>query len=474
MKTFNRTISLLLSVVLITLFLSGNVYATRPSDTVKPIINTIEVNGLMEPVVGVPVNQESPHLSINEPLAIQSIKWIDLTTGNHVKPSQTFLAGHSYRVQMEIILKKGYYFPSVANEIKAIINDKIARISRLSILGATITLDFPPLTNNLISFANINGISEPVVNAIIQTDINKLTINSHLNITEIRWKDLNTNTILKEKSAFQAGHSYQVQVDISTVRPYLLNTDQSKFYATINRKPAEVARLSEVAATIVKSYPTLTIDPTLPYNPENGSESETGSVLPGIPNIPPEEILPPVFFKDVTDKDWFYEDVQYVARRGIMKGTGNQMFRPRLPMKRNMIATMLHRLAGTPAPQDIAGYMDNLAGTWYTEALSWVSQTNIASDFTTENFFPEAELTREQMVTLLYRYAKLSQMDLTVADNLNAFSDSHQLNAYAEIPMKWAVQHDIIRGTTTHLLLPKSNITRAEIAAIFHRFMEMK
>lgn len=135
-----------------------------------------------------------------------------------------------------------------------------------------------------------------------------------------------------------------------------------------------------------------------------------------------------------------------------------------------MVATILYRFAGKPALQGTQDYTDNVADTWYTDALKWTAQKGLASDFTDITFKPSVNLTREEMVTMLYKFTKLYGKNITTQDNLNGFHDAADVSEYDQ----WAVKHGIIQGTTNGLLLPKSDITRAEIAAIFHRFMEMK
>lgn len=328
----------------------------------------------------------------------------------------------------------------------------------------------------VIKAAYISGLVTPKVNALAQVNPKDLNINAHLGIVSAYWKDKTTGTILSSSDVFQAHHQYEIIINIVTDKSHYLPANPNDFFAMINRRPAKVSRYDITGATLslcfgkIPADPNSISEPLSPYIPAGDTLIETST---GESTISPQPEIT-VEYLDVFSTDWFYDDVIYVSQRQIMNGTGSQKFSPRQNLSRSMIAVILYRFAGKPTPQGTHDYSDNIANTWFTEALKWMAEKGFASDFSNANFLPTQDLTREEMVTMLYKYAKEYGFDISCTDTLDNFKDEDDISYYAKTPMKWAVQKGIIQGTTTHLLLPKNNITRAEIAAIFHRFMELK
>ena len=158
-------------------------------------------------------------------------------------------------------------------------------------------------------------------------------------------------------------------------------------------------------------------------------------------------------FIDVFENDWFYEDVKYVHQNGLFEGTNANTFSPQLPMTRGMVFMMLARLAG----QEVEG-----AEPWYALALAWGIETNL-----TDGTNPEANVSREQLVTLMWRFAGSPSADAALG-----FPDAADVSGYAAQAMVWAVSMGIIRGNDNGTLNPQGIATRAEVAAMLHRFCE--
>lgn len=201
---------------------------------------------------------------------------------------------------------------------------------------------------------------------------------------------------------------------------------------------------------------------------------------PGTPKSPADDTqsgqiqVTPMNFIDVKSSDWFYPYVKYVYERGIMRGVGENKFAPQSHVSRAMIVTMLYRIAKEPDVSLGSNYSDNTQNTWYSDAVKWTAQKGLAKDFTKDKFEPDKNLTREQMVSLLYHYQKAIGKQTVGVSDLNGFKDAKLVSDYAETPMKWAIKAGIIQGDDKKQLNPQANITRAEVAAVIQRFHEIK
>ena len=191
-----------------------------------------------------------------------------------------------------------------------------------------------------------------------------------------------------------------------------------------------------------------------------GGGSSSGSS--GGDTTDPGEVSKPLPFVDVNSGNWFYDSVKYAYENGLMNGTTATTFSPASGTTRAMIVTVLYRMAGSPSVE--------YAGTaWYSDARAWAMAAGI-SDGTNM----EAPITREQMVTMLYRYAGSRGMDVSEFADLNGFSDYTEISAYATEAFRWAIANGIIVGKNNNMLDPLAGTTRAESAAMFMRFCEMK
>lgn len=177
-------------------------------------------------------------------------------------------------------------------------------------------------------------------------------------------------------------------------------------------------------------------------------------------------------FADVKESDWFYNDVMYVYSKGIMSGTGEKTFEPNTTTNRAMFVAVAWRLEHMPAPENEASFTDVEKGTWYTDAVTWAYENGVASGFGDGTFGPNESITREQLAVFLYKYAQYKGYDLTITGNIDSFSDKDSVSSWAKNAVTWAVQNKIIAGKDGNKLDPKGHATRAEFAAIVHRFLE--
>ena len=177
-------------------------------------------------------------------------------------------------------------------------------------------------------------------------------------------------------------------------------------------------------------------------------------------------------FTDISEKDWFYGDVMFVYENGLMLGTSKTLFSPHETSMRGMMATILWRMEGSPVPKGKNSFTDVEAGKWYADAITWTAENGIFAGYGKDKFGPDNPITREQLAAIFYRYADYKGYDLTVKGDLDKFKDADKITDYAKTAMQWAVGSGLVKGKSGNLLDPQGTATRAEIAAMLHRFIE--
>lgn len=178
-------------------------------------------------------------------------------------------------------------------------------------------------------------------------------------------------------------------------------------------------------------------------------------------------------YLDVLSSEWYYESVKYATQKGWMNGTSAIEFAPESQTTRAMLVTVLHRIEGSPAPQAENAFSDVAAGTWYTDAVSWAAENNIVNGMGDGTFAPDTAITREQMTTVLFRYAQFKQKDEGIRAPLEPFADQSSVSDWAQEGLKWAVSEGIINGIEVEnslQLQPQGNATRAQIATVLMRY----
>ena len=186
------------------------------------------------------------------------------------------------------------------------------------------------------------------------------------------------------------------------------------------------------------------------------------SALPDIePGEPDEPDVPDFPFTDVSVNAWYYEAVKYVYENGIMNGMDRYSFQPNGTLTRAMVWTMLARLDGV----DTEG-----GNSWYAKAQEWATANSVSDG---EN--PTGEVTREQLVTMLYRYAQYKGYDVSIGEDTNILSyvDVDQVSDWAMEAFQWACGTGVIEGDENSALTPKADTTRAQAAAMLMRFIEL-
>ncbi|WP_337603738.1 S-layer homology domain-containing protein [Anaerotignum lactatifermentans] len=177
-------------------------------------------------------------------------------------------------------------------------------------------------------------------------------------------------------------------------------------------------------------------------------------------------------FTDVKESDWFFKGVEYVVDKGIMSGVSENEFAPSGKLTRAMLVQMLYNMESRPACDAENAFMDVPVGQWYTDAVIWANDAKIVSGMGEGLFAPNMEITREQMVAMLYNYAKYKGYDVTASADLSKFADNASVSTWAQPAMQWAVAEGYISGMGDNQLAPQGTATRAEIASVIMRFME--
>ena len=178
-------------------------------------------------------------------------------------------------------------------------------------------------------------------------------------------------------------------------------------------------------------------------------------------------------FTDVNENDWFYEDVAYVYEHGMMAGTSKTTFSPNATTTRGMVVTVLYRLEGSPVLSSSSSFSDVASGAYYQDAVAWAVANGITSGYGNGKFGPNDPITREQFAAFLYRYAKYKGLNVSVGEDTNilSYNDALTISEYAFPAMQWLCGEGIMQGSNGNLM-PAGNATRAQIAALLHRFCE--
>lgn len=181
-------------------------------------------------------------------------------------------------------------------------------------------------------------------------------------------------------------------------------------------------------------------------------------------------------FYDVSQSDWFYTPVGYAYEKGLFSGMDANHFSPGAPMNRAMLMSVLHRLAGSPAPIAQLSFQDVAGNSWYAQAVLWGASQGITSGTGNGKFSPDGQVTREQAVAMMYNYAvKYMGLGAETGADLNRYADLNRLSSWAKPAMAWAVEQGIVSGVTNGSALtldPQRNATRAEMATMLRAFCE--
>ena len=178
-------------------------------------------------------------------------------------------------------------------------------------------------------------------------------------------------------------------------------------------------------------------------------------------------------FTDVPAGSWYEDAIGFVTDRGLFQGTSDTIFSPELSMTRAMLVTVLWRLDGKPAPGAAAGFDDVPDGQWYSDAVSWAAANSIVDGYGDGRFGPDDPITREQMAAILYRYCAFKGYETAGPADISRYDDAESVSSWAREAMCWANGTGLITGMTETTLAPTETATRAQVAMILMRFVRL-
>ena len=176
-------------------------------------------------------------------------------------------------------------------------------------------------------------------------------------------------------------------------------------------------------------------------------------------------------FTDVAKDAWYFPAVEYVFNNGLMNGTTATTFAPNVNLNRAMMAAVLYNMEGQPACDKSGLFSDVADGKWYTDAVNWAASNNIVSGMPDGTYAPDQALTREQMASILYRYAEYKGIDVSSRADLSTFTDGTTVSPWAQDVVQWAVAEKLMSGNGNELQ-PKGTASRAQVATVLMNYCE--
>ncbi len=202
-----------------------------------------------------------------------------------------------------------------------------------------------------------------------------------------------------------------------------------------------------------QTKPTETVKPTEPTQP-------------GKPNAGNADNISSIF-QDLQPGAWYSEAIAYVYAQGLMQGVAESEFAPNANLSRAMLAQIIYNMAGQPETTSNGSFADVADNAWYSKAISWANAQGVVTGYSLTEFAPNAEITREQLIVMLWRYAGQPAANRQQAD----FPDWQQSSAYARQALCWAAENGLIKGHTDGTLRPQAPATRAEAAQVLQNFL---
>ena len=171
-------------------------------------------------------------------------------------------------------------------------------------------------------------------------------------------------------------------------------------------------------------------------------------------------------FADVAPGIWYAGAVSYVYDNGLMSGISGSMFAPELSMSRAMLATVLYRMAGSPAVSGKDNFTDTDNDAWYSDAIVWAQKNGYITGYSSQTFGTNDPVTREQMATILWRYT-----GSPAASASSGYADADQISAWAKDAVDWAKEDEVLSGKPGNRFDPTGQATRAEAAVMLHKLL---
>ena len=166
-----------------------------------------------------------------------------------------------------------------------------------------------------------------------------------------------------------------------------------------------------------------------------------------------------------------HEAIDFMVANGYMAGMSQTAFGPNVTLNRAMMVTILHSVAGYPAVESAHTFTDVPADAYCAEAVAWAYESNITAGVSEHLFAPTRTLTRMELVTFLYAFARAQGMDMTASADLSAYTDAGKIQPFALKPFQWAVANGIISGTSATTLDPEATTTRGQVSIMVYRML---
>lgn len=218
-----------------------------------------------------------------------------------------------------------------------------------------------------------------------------------------------------------------------------------------------------------------TVDYVDTQKPEKPTDKPIKDEDPTEETKPQAPDLEEMDFADVKNDDWFFANVAKAVELGLMNGVAEKKFAPNDALTRGMFVTVLHRMSDEPIVNFAMNFDDVKADEYYAEAVRWAASEKIVNGVSDTKFAPDDKITREQMATMLYRYANAMGIDVSISEGANilSFKDADKISEYAVEAIKWIYESKIMQGNADGAFAPLSNATRAELATVLVRTVEI-
>lgn len=330
------------------------------------------------------------------------------------------------------------------------------------------TISFKEPAKPSVSGYTFNGWKYGKSNVKVKNGVVTLTLTKNVNTYTFR-ADLSKNTIQEPEyqvnvaatnngtvtvSPKKAEYGERVTITVKPNKGYVVDevvvTDKDGDEVTVTKK-ADDKYTFTMPKSKVKVKVTFKAENAEPVKPEQPS---------GMP------------FVDVVKGAWYYPAVEYVYNNNLMNGTnGGMTFEPNVDLNRAMMAAVLYNMEGQPACNKRGLFSDVADGRWYTNAINWAASNNIVSGMPDGSYAPNQALTREQMASILYRYAEYKGIDVNTRVDLSKFTDGATTSSWAQGVVQWAVAEKLINGNGNELQ-PKGTASRAQVATVLMNFCE--
>lgn len=416
-------------------------------------VTDVSLSGIDIPVVGQNCDVD---FMINGNVEVSELQWWWDQTGNGAADEENctvFKEGGQYYCRVRLKAAEGYYFPTE----KTIVNGRPAYLycGEVSVNGEPYSEDVycnAEGTSMVIDWWNAAALPEARQNVISVTYANEAVSvieGDSLVLTALHDTHLDAKNITFQWYKADAPEQWGIAVDGATDGTFAVPTD------AVGDKYYHCHITAELDGKTISS-----------------PVSEFNCVKVTVKATPTK----PMAFTDVKTSDWFYSDVQYAYENGLMNGVGSDKFDPNGNCTRAMIVTILYRMEAEPSYSGTNPFSDVGEGQWYTDAVVWAAENNIVNGVGHGKFEPNTNITREQLATILCRYAAYCGVyNKEDGAMLTAFADYDKVSDWAEDAMSWAVGVGLIGGSSEKdglYLLPGGNALRCQVAAIFHRFCE--